>query len=172
MSSPNPTDEKEVWNGTPSQVRHLGVYALCVVAALVLVVAAVKVHGSSVPSWVPLALLLVPLIVAGKRWLETACEHITLTDQRLILRRGVLARTSDFVELYRVKDSNYTQSLFERVVGLGTIVLRTTQDSERIVRLDGLRSAESLWTQLRNLVEACRKARGVREVDMNSEAGG
>jgi len=172
MNTPHPADEKEVWSGTPSQIRHLGLYALCAVVALVLLVAAIKVHGSSLPSWVPLLLLLVPAIVAGKRWLQTRCEQITLTDQRLILRRGILNRTTDYVELYRVKDSHFTQPLAERIFGLGTIRLRTTQDSEPLVVLAGMRAPETLWNQIRNLVEACRAARGVREVDMNTEVGG
>ena len=114
----------------------------------------------------------VPAIVAGKRWLQTRCEQITLTDQRLILRRGILNRTTDYVELYRVKDSHFTQPLAERIFGLGTIRLRTTQDSEPLVVLAGMRAPETLWNQIRNLVEACRAARGVREVDMNTEVGG
>ena len=172
MNANAPADEKEVWSGTPSQLRHLGLYALCALAALILFVAAVKLRGSSVPAWIPMVLLLVPAFIAGKRWLQTACERITLTDQRLVLRRGVLSRTTDYVELYRIKDSHFTQPILERMVGLGTIRLRTTQDSAPNVELSGMRSPEALWNQIRGLVEARRDAKGVRELDMNTEAGG
>lgn len=166
------TNETEVWSGTPSQWRHLGLYALCAVVALALLVAAVKLHGTQVPAWVPLALILVPAFIAGKRCVQTLCEHITLTDQRLILRRGVFNRVTDYVELYRVKDSHCTQTFVERLLGLGTIQLRTTQDSEPLVVLSGMREPEALWNQIRNLVEARRTARGVRELDVNTEASG
>ncbi len=172
MSANAPVDEKEVWSGSPSQLRHLGLYVLCAVATLVLLVASIKLRGSSVPAWIPLLLVLVPVFFAGKRFLETRCERITLTDQRLILRRGILNRTTDYVELYRIKDSNFTQPFVERMLGLGTIRLRTTQDSAPNVELSGMRAPEALWNQIRGLVEARRDAKGVREIDMNSEAGG
>lgn len=172
MNANAPADEKEVWSGTPSQLRHLGLYVLCALAALVLFVVAVKLRGTSVPAWIPMALLLVPAFIAGKRWLQTAFERITLTDQRLILRRGILSRTTDYVELYRIKDSHFTQPILERMVGLGTIRLRTTQDSAPLVVLSGMRGPEALWNQIRGLVEARRDAKGVRELDMNTEAGG
>jgi uncharacterized membrane protein YdbT with pleckstrin-like domain len=166
------SNETEVWSGTPSQLRNAGLYSLCVVMLVVLLVTSNGLHGKVGPWWGPLVLLVIPVFVALKRFLQTACERITLTDQRLILRRGVLSRTTDYVELYRVKDSNFTQPFAERLVGLGTIRLRTTQDSAPVVLLPGMRSPEALWNQIRGLVEARRDAKGVREVDMNTEVGG
>lgn len=171
MNATTTPDEKEVWRGTPSQWRHLGVYALCAVVALALLVTAIMLH-KTVPAWIPLLLILIPVGVAGQRWLVTACEQITLTDQRLILRRGVLNRVTDYVELYRIKDSHFTQPVTERLLGLGTIRLRTSQDSAPLVNLTGMRDPEALWNHIRTLVEARRVARGVRELDLNSESGG
>ncbi|HTA64513.1 MAG TPA: PH domain-containing protein [Xanthomonadaceae bacterium] len=172
MNTTASNNETEVWSGTPSQLRHIGLYLLCAIAVLILLVAAVELRGSSVPAWVPLALILVPVFVAGKRFVQTSCEHITLTDQRLIMRHGVLSRTTDYVELYRIKDSHFTQPFLERMLGLGTIRLRTTQDSAPVVELTGMRSPEQLWNQIRGLVEARRDAKGVRELDMHAEPGG
>jgi len=165
-------NEKEVWSGTPSQLRHIGLYSLCGAVMLALLIAAAMLHATSTVWWLPLLLALIPLLVAAKRYLQTRFEHISLTDQRLILRRGVLSRTTDYVELYRIKDSHFTQPLAERLLGLGTIRLRTTQDSAPVVELTGMRTPEALWNQIRALVEARRDAKGVREIDMNTEPGG
>jgi len=171
MNTTAANNENEVWSGTPSQLQHLGLYTLCGAAAVALVVVSIGLR-TTVPAWIPLVLVLAPVLVAGQRFLQTACERITLTDQRLILRRGILSRTTDYVELYRIKDSHFTQSVVERMLGLGTIRLRTTQDSAPNVELAGMRSPEALWNQIRGLVEARRDAKGVRELDMNTERGG
>jgi uncharacterized membrane protein YdbT with pleckstrin-like domain len=84
----------------------------------------------------------------------------------------VLGRSTDYVELYRVKDSRFTQSLFQRLLGIGTIRLHTTQDSAPLVEMADMNAPEQLWNQIRGLVEARRSAKGVREVDMNTETGG
>jgi len=173
MSATTTSNEHEVWTGTPSQLRHVGLYTLCGLVALALIVASVVLaKQSSSVWWLPFALIVLPLAVAAARFLRTRFERITLTDQRLILRRGILNRSTDYVELYRIKDSHFTQPIAERVLGLGTIRLRTTQDSAPVVELTGMRSPEPLWNQIRTLVEARRDAKGVREIDMNTETGG
>jgi len=171
MNATAANNEVEVWSGTPSQLRHIGLYAACGAAVLILLVAAVSLRDR-LPAWIPLLLALVPLFIAGQRFVQTRCERISLTNQRLILRRGVFSRSTDYVELYRIKDSHFIQPFAERMFGLGTITLRTTQDSAPHVVLSGMRSPEALWNQIRGLVEARRDAKGVREIDMNSEAGG
>ena len=171
MNTPpqNPAQENVVWSGTPSQKSNLGLFALCALVAIVLLASATKFSGAA--HTLVLALLLLPIGIATWRWLVTAGMQYTLTDQRLILRRGVLSRSTDFVELYRVKDSHFTQSFVERVLGLGTIRLRTTQDSAPVVDLGGMNAPEPLWNQIRTLVETRRDAKGVREIDMNAEPG-
>ncbi len=164
-------NETEIWKGSPSQLRHLALFSLCGLIALILLVTAVKVHGT-VPAWIPLVLILVPAWIAGQRWLQTACIHISLTDQRLIVVSGIFNRSTDYVELYRIKDVHLTQPFAERMLGLGTIHLRTSQDNAPVIDLAGMVDAQTLWNQIRGLVEARRKTMGVREVDMNTEASG
>lgn len=166
----NAAQENTVWSGTPSQWRNLGLYLLCVAVAIALFASAAWMTG--IARTIALGLVLLPLGMAGWRWLATACAQYTLTDQRLILRRGVLNRSSDYVELYRVKDTDFRQSLLQRLFGIGTITLDTTQDSAPFIAMDGMPAPEALWDRIRGLVEARRDAKGVREIDMHSEAGG
>jgi len=166
---PNSPQENAVWSGSPSQKSNLGLYALCFLVAIALIASASRFDGAM--RTITLALVLLPIGMALWRWLSTISTQYTLTDQRLILRRGVLSRSTDYVELYRVKDSHFTQTFIERLLGLGTIRLRTTQDSAPVVDLAGMNGPESLWNQIRGLVEARRDAKGVREIDMNAEPG-
>ena len=165
----NATQENTVWSGSPSQLNNLGLYVLCALVAIALIASAGSFVGIS--RTIVFALVLLPAGVAGWRWLVTMSTRYTLSDQRLILRSGVLGRSTEYVELYRVKDSQFTQSFFERLLGLGTITLRTTQDSAPLVVMAGMGGPEALWNQIRGLVEARRDAKGVRELDMHTETG-
>lgn len=165
----NPAQETVLWSGTPSQKNNLGLFALCAIVAIALLGAAVAMDGAMRMSM--LALIVLPLAVAGWRWLVTVNLQYTLTDQRLKMRRGVFNRVTDDIELYRVKDSHFTQPFLQRALGIGTITLRTTDDSSPVVVLDGMHAPEPLWEQIRALVEARRDAKGVREIDMNAEPG-
>ena len=133
------TDEQVVWTGNPSQWQNFG--------------------------WWLLALLLIPLPWAIWKWLETRNTVYTLTDQRLKFTRGVLSKTTEDLELYRVRDTKFQQSFWERMVGLGEIELYTTDETTTTVRLPYIRDAEAVREKLRGLVEARRDAKRVRYLD-------
>lgn len=161
------TQETTVWSGTPSQMTNLGIYSLCGLVAIVLIASAIRLDDALRTPL--LASLLLPIAVAGWRWLVTRSTQYTLTDQRLMTRRGVFGRVTDDLELYRIKDSHFTQPFLQRLLGIGTITLRTTDASTPVVTLPGMAAPEALWERIRALVEARRDAKGVREIDMNAE---
>lgn len=132
-------EERIEWSGTPSQWRNAGWFLSC--------------------------LLLLPIPWALWRWLETRSTRYTLTDQRLKTQRGVLNKLTEDLELYRVRDTRFQQSLVERMLGLGEIVLFTTDESTPQVSLRYIRDAEAVREKLRGLVEARRDAKRVRYLD-------
>ena len=89
----------------------------------------------------------------------------TLTDQRLKTTRGVFTRTTEDLELYRVRDSRFEQDLAERLLGLGQVVLFTTDETSPEIRLAFIRDAEAVREKIRALVEARRDAKRVRYLD-------
>lgn len=56
------------------------------------------------------------------RWYYTM--HI-LTSERLIVRRGILARSGMEIPLEVVNDVGFSQSLFERLMGFGDVVIES-----------------------------------------------
>ena len=133
------SEERIEWSGHPSQWQNLGWFLACV--------------------------LLLPIPWAFWRWLQTRNTTYTLTDQRLKFTRGVFNRTTDDLELYRVRDSHFEQNLAERLLGLGQVVLYTTDETSPEIRMGFLRGAEAVREKIRTLVEARRDAKRVRYLD-------
>ena len=133
------TDERIEWTGHPSQWQNLGWFLLC--------------------------LLLIPIPFAVWKWLETRSTVYTLTDQRLKFTRGVFSKTTEDLELYRVRDTKFEQSFSERMVGLGTIQIFSTDETSPTVNLPYIVDAESVREKIRGLVEARRDAKRVRYLD-------
>ena len=132
-------DERIEWSGHPSQWQNLGWFIACV--------------------------LLLPIPWAFWRWLQIRNTTYTLTDQRLKFTRGVFTRTTDDMELYRVRDSHFEQNLAERLLGLGQVVLYTTDETSPEIRLVFLHDAEAVREKIRTLVEARRDTKRVRYLD-------
>lgn len=74
-------------------------------------------------------LWLVWLLIKVAAWRTT---HFVLTTERLVFRSGVLGRQGREIPLERVNDLSFHQSLFERMVGTGDLMIesagRTGQD--------------------------------------------
>lgn len=67
------------------------------------------------------------------RFLTTKFHKFEITDQRIIEHKSVLSKTTDELELYRVKDVRQEQPFLLRLVGLSTILLSAT--NKRILLL-------------------------------------
>ncbi len=110
-------------------------------------------------------------IIIGVRWLKNRSASYEITDQRLIIRRGILFKTIDEIELYRIKDVRLGYSLLNQMTDIGTITLtssdRTTSGGEFILR--DIPMARDRREGLRKLVDRARQRRGVRELDIDPE---
>ncbi|TWI06148.1 PH (Pleckstrin Homology) domain-containing protein [Luteimonas cucumeris] len=143
-SLPTGVGEHEVWSGTPSQWQNLWSWVACV--------------------------LLVPIPWALWRALVTRSTRYALTDQRLKTRRGVFNRVTHDLELYRVKDTHFRQSFWQRMAGIGNIVLSTSDATTPTMVIGDIREAESVRERIRALVEQRRDAKRVRELDLGHDS--
>jgi uncharacterized membrane protein YdbT with pleckstrin-like domain len=107
-------------------------------------------------------------VLIGVRWLRNRSAAYEITDQRLIIKRGILFKTIDEVELYRIKDVRLGYSLLNQMTDIGTITLtssdRTTNGGEFTLR--DIPMARDRREGLRTLVDRARQRRGVRELDV------
>ena len=110
----------------------------------------------------------VGFVIIGARWLKNRSASYEITDQRLIIKRGILFKTIDEIELYRIKDVRLGYSLLNQMTDIGTIILtssdRTTSGGEFTLR--DIPMARDRREGLRKLVDRARQRRGVRELDV------
>jgi uncharacterized membrane protein YdbT with pleckstrin-like domain len=66
-------------------------------------------------------LTLVPLI----RWRTT---HFVITNRRVLVREGLITRRGMDIPMRRITGVQFRQSLFERLFGVGTLVMESASD--------------------------------------------
>jgi uncharacterized membrane protein YdbT with pleckstrin-like domain len=119
--------------------------------------------------WLVLSLAALGIFVW--RWLENLASKYDLTEERLIIRRGIVAKSVDEIELYRVKDVRINFSIINQIAGIGAISIassdETTRDGDLVIR--DVENAQARREELRRLVDIARQKRRVREVDMVHE---
>lgn len=139
--SSQPGGEQTLWEGQPSHWANLWIYVA--------------------------AILVVTIPWSFWAWLSLRATRITLTSQRLRIKTGVLNTHVEELELYRVRDSSLAQSFWQRMVGIGDVVLDTTDVSTPRVVLRHLKRSETMRETLRAQVERVRRVQKVREIEMS-----
>lgn len=143
MTTTPPAAEEVLWKGSPSQVMNLKVYVIC-----------------GLLCW-----LIVPIFIALWKWFDLRHHEYRLTTERLTLQTGLFTRTTDALELYRVRDIVIQEPLVYRMFGAGNIVMQTSDSSHPTFTLHAIKAPHAIHEHLRRQVEAMRAQKRVREVD-------
>jgi uncharacterized membrane protein YdbT with pleckstrin-like domain len=130
-------------------------YLLTGVALLALVVLTANIESPDVRNVVrwPVGLLALVWAVwltgAYLRWLRT---YFVVTDQRVLYRRGVLGRRGVEIPLDRISNLDYRQGLWERLIGVGTLVVESAgEDSD--TRFDNVKHPDDVQNEIYRQME-------------------
>ena len=129
--------EELVVDARPHPIALVGptVVTALILAAEVLAVTNIHGHGTAhrvlrftVEGAGVLLFLIYPL-PALIRW---ATSHFVVTNERIVHRQGLIAKSSMEIPLSRINDVRFHQSILERIVGAGDLVIESagTQGQE------------------------------------------
>jgi membrane protein YdbS with pleckstrin-like domain len=157
----NDEPEQELWRGTYSPKAMVGRWLLAAVATV-----AAFALSAVVPNpitWIAAVALVVVL------WLVLGCYLLiqrfsveyTLTTQRFIHNSGLLRRVTNRVEVIDVDDVTFEQGPLERMLGVGTIKLLSSDISDPKLTLPGIDDVQRVATLIDNARREQRKKRGL-----------
>ena len=105
-------------------------------------------------------LILSALWVVG-RYLKWITTNFVMTSQRLIFRQGIIAKSGIEIPLDRVNNVNFNQSIFERILGAGDLLIESGgEDGQQ--RFTDIRNPEKVQNLLHAQVEITRGRSGAR----------
>jgi hypothetical protein len=84
--------------------------------------------------------------------------RFTVSTRRIEFERGIVSKDVDSLELWRVLDVRYHQTLLDRVFNNGKIVLVSTDRSHPEFVLHGLPNHRALFERLRDSVHVARQS--------------
>lgn len=76
-----------------------------------------------------------------------------LSQDRLFIKSGALNIHEDEVRLYRILDLSLRRSFWQRIVGLGTIHIDSSDKTMKAFDMQNIRNCEAVKEQLSQLVE-------------------
>lgn len=127
--------ERELFDGRPAALHSVGRWVLAIVTL-----------GIAALVW----------------WLQSLTSRYVLTTQRVRIERGVMSKTREDIELYRIDDIRVIEPLGMRVLGYAILQLRSTDRSTPEIRIVGIRGVVELGEKLRECALRERERRGVK----------
>lgn len=93
-------------------------------------------------TWAAVGLPILVVLNAVRSWLVWRSNSLVLTSQRLISRKGFIAKTSMEIPLDRINNISCSQSVGERMTGSGDLVIESGGEDGRAVFSNMSRPAE------------------------------
>ena len=102
--------------------------------------------------WCLLAPVLIGLLVLLFWHLDLRRTRLTIAGQRILYRTGALATRESELRVNDIRDVEITRTLFQRMIGTGTLALSTAGESGMEIVIAGLKQPE----RVREIINALR----------------
>lgn len=89
-------------------------------------------------------------------------EHYTLTNKRILIRKqGVMTKTLNDIELFKVKDISVNQTLTDKVRNVGDIIVISANESNRRITLKKVKNPHEVKEEIRSAAKAATEKAGI-----------
>ena len=154
--------DRELWRGEFCAKAMLGQWILGGLATALLVALAIWRQTEWI--WITVVVLVL-LYWAYQVFIllyRKASIRYRLTARRFYHERGVLRRKVSVVEVIHIDDIAFEQSLLERLTGVGTIRIASSDRSDPELRIWGIEKAKDAFSIIDKARQAERDRRGLR----------
>ena len=103
--------------------------AFALLGSIILGIVVLVMDGPSAIRWIVLGLIVVCALWLALRYVRWATTNFVITSDRVIFRHGVVAKSGIEIPLERVNSVHFNQSVFERMIGAGDLLIESGAES-------------------------------------------
>ena len=103
-------------------------------------------------------------IMAAYKYLYIINQKYYITAEQIIYEQGILSKTTQYLEMYRIRDYIVTQDLSMRLLDVMQLTLLTYDKGEPVLVMKGIPKSD-LAQVIRNHVQQCRNTNHILTVD-------
>ena len=152
-----PSAEETLWRGNPSWLLLLGKIIWLAIAAIALV-ALLYFLGSSLlqdPAALNIARVVAALIILWRAigvliaYARIRSTMYTVTTQRVTIESGIAEKKVEDIDLRYIDDTQFRQRLIERMLGIGSVTLVSSDKTTPMFTLRGINDPRGLRELIR-----------------------
>jgi len=155
------TPDVEIWSGTYATKAMLGPWTGCAALTFLSLVLAIWI-GHAWAWWLALVVVLCAWIWSGLALISRRLGvRYRLTSQRFFHETGLLRHVTDRIEVIDIDDVTCEQGIIERILGLGTIRIASSDRTHPQLVITGIENVQSVAGKIDEARLAERKRRGL-----------
>ncbi len=155
--------ERELWRGGYSPKAMIGAWCLSALVSVVLLL--IGFFWVGMKPWPWIIILLIIIGFWGYNLIKLIHRRLSvsymLTNQRFIHESGVLRRITDRIEVIDIDDITFEQGVVERIVGVGTIKIASSDRTHPELILSGIENVSQVSGLIDDTRRAERRRRGL-----------
>ena len=167
MAPPHPDEDKQLlYEGSPSWRAYFSSYALIGLFTPLVAAGAewAALRYGLAPLYQALAIL-VPLALGVVATFVTSlvrkASRVRLTNRSVESEAGVFSKRIEVMELWRIRDVRYRQSLLDRILGIAHIDVYSKDVTTPYLEIIGLPASRQIFEKLRDNIEIQRQSKRV-----------
>ena len=98
--------------------------------------------------------------------LPLSFTQFALGEDRLFLEKGLFNLTADEVLLYRVRDLELNMKLSQRIFGVGTVRVHSSDHSIPLLELENIKKPREVKEMIHKAVEEAKEKRRMRTMEL------
>lgn len=115
--------ESVIFTARPTMLFIKMGYVVAVLAAILLTIGLNMIQFVSIPLYVSLPVALALLLIPAYYHLKRNMLRYTLTDSKIEIDHGLIARTTRNIPLAKIQDVTVSASIIQRLLGFGDVVV-------------------------------------------------
>jgi membrane protein YdbS with pleckstrin-like domain len=154
-------EEKEYYKAHPVMVKgQPGIFLICLLLILLSIILLlfwrwdnqspqeipIQIFGRLIPAVTGIIALLV-------WWLRALCTTLTVTEKRVILRKGILFKEMSEVPIQDIRNVQISQGPFQRLTNAGKIGISSAGQSDIEIEVQGVLDPEGV----KAIINKCRR---------------
>ena len=145
--------ERVIFTARPTMLFIMLGYGMAALAGILLIVLLVLLAGSAIPIYVSILLALALLLIPAYYHIRRNTVRYTLTDSKIEIDRGLIARTTRNIPLRNIQDVTVSATIMQRMLGFGNLVVDNASEEGGLTMLrnipDPRRHADMVLRELR-----------------------
>jgi uncharacterized membrane protein YdbT with pleckstrin-like domain len=153
--------ERPLWHGSFSPKAMYGQWLIALVITLVAIVLCVVVPNPITWLVAGIAVPVVWLCMGAYLLYKRLSVEYSLSTQRFVMQSGILRRITNRIEVIDIDDVTVEQGFIERMFGVGTIKILSSDVSDPKVQLPGIDDVKRIATMIDDVRREERRKRSM-----------